>query len=106
MQAQASPAVWNQIASIINTGVLYLIRNFHVSATNGSFRPVCSQNCICFIPSTIFGVDPFDDLIIPMHKSELTPLAEIFDRHMFDAADHQPLYSTGNFFNVTHNYLL
>lgn len=76
MQAYVSPTIWNQFGGIINPGGLYSITNMHVSAAFGLLRPVRSSRCIHFIPSTMVHVEPHFELIIDMHKFELTPLSE------------------------------
>lgn len=95
MHAYVSPAIWNQIGAVINTGGVYYITNFRVSAAIGVFRPVRCDNCIHFIPSTMVHLDPHDDFIIPMHKFELIPLSDLYNHCLLYPIDHQPLNSNG-----------
>ena len=77
IHATARPEIWEQHNNIIFEGGLYQIINIRVREAVDPYKPVQNSRMISLLPSTVINLYEDDNLMIPFHKFELTPLVDL-----------------------------
>lgn len=98
--------LWNQINPHVFEGGLYLISRFRVLDSGGLLRPVRNINYISFIQSTTMNQIFHDDLAIPLHKFEITPLSNLEVHASFNDEASNQVYATGTMLFLEWNLIL